>query len=99
LEKLIRELQDLQVKDEVSGNQVIGAILAAAVRFRQTLEARALASQALAASLAMQPNVDAAKLHADFLAIVKRRFPSEANMPVELKDIAAALELVAADRG
>jgi hypothetical protein len=98
LERLIKELQELQEKDEVSGNQVIGAILAAAVRFRQTLEARALASQALAASLAMQPNVDAAKLHADFLALVKRRFPSEAKMPMELRDIAAALELVAADR-
>jgi hypothetical protein len=54
--------------------------------------------QALAASVAMQPQLDADKLHADFLGLVKEQFGSARNIPMELRDLASAIKLAAAER-
>ncbi|HUI98713.1 MAG TPA: hypothetical protein VLY46_00675 [Usitatibacter sp.] len=98
MEKLIRELKELQDREDLTGNKIVGAVLAAAVRIRQLLEERSLALQALAASVAMQPGIDAEKLHADFLEIVKAHFRPARSIPLELKDMAAAIELAAAEK-
>jgi hypothetical protein len=98
LEKLLKELKELQDKPDLDGSTVIGAVIAASVRFRQLLEERALGMQALAASVAMQPQLDAEKLHADFLGLVTEQFGSVRNIPLELRDLASAIKLAAADR-
>lgn len=98
MEKLIEELKELQGQRELAGNKVVGAVLAAAVRIRQLLEERSLAMQALAASVAMQPGVDAEKLHLDFLAIAKAHLRPARHVPVEVRDMAAAIKLAAAEK-
>jgi hypothetical protein len=98
LERLLKELKELQEKPDLDASKVIGAVIASAVRFRQLLEERALGMQALAASVAMQPQLDAEKLHADFIALVKEHFGSARTIPAELRDLASAIKLAAAER-
>jgi hypothetical protein len=98
LEKLIKELEELRTQPNLSNNQVVGAVIAAATRFRSALDDRVLGMQALSAALAMQPEIDAHKLHDDFYGILNSHFDSGHGIPVELKDIAAAIKLARGGR-
>jgi len=68
------------------------------VRIREILEWRISGIEALATAVAMQPGIDAERLHRDFLAVLKARFESMRHVPSELKDMAAAIQLAASER-
>jgi len=98
MEKLIRELESLGKKQQLSNSEVTGAMMAMTVRFREILDQRMIGIQAIATAAAMQPQVDASKLHDDFMRILKSHFESVQRIPADLKDIASGIKLAAAER-
>jgi len=48
-------------------------------------------------ALASQPGIEAAKLHDDFMRIAASDFGDPERLPSEIRDIAAAIRLAAAD--
>ncbi len=98
MDRLIRELESLRQKAQLTNNEVVGVMLAATARFRDILDERMVGIQALASAMAMQPEVDAVKLHDDFLAAVTSHFESLRAVPHDVRDIASAIELAAAER-
>lgn len=97
MEKLLKELEQLRQAPDLPNAKMIGALIATATRCKDILDARMVAVQSLAAAVAMQPQVDALKLHDDFLNQVKAHYGS-GNTPAELTDIALAMRLAAPDR-
>jgi hypothetical protein len=97
MEALIRELEALSQKPDVPNSKLVGAVIATAVRFREILDARMLGFQALAAAVAMQPEIDPRKLHEDFLTLLGAQYESARDIPRELRDIASAIKLASAD--
>ena len=98
MDALIRELEAMRGTPDLSGAKLIGGVVAAAVRIRDILDSRMIAIQALATAVAMQPEIDAAKLHDDFVVILKANFASLRDVPGELRDMAAAIKLAETDR-
>ena len=98
METLIRELNALQEAPVVTSQQLVGAVVATATRVDQALDERMIGMQALAMALAMQPAVDALRLREDFLAILERQFDCPSQIPADLRDMASALAVAAADR-
>ncbi len=97
METLIRELRAMTEKQAVSSQQLSGAILAVCVRFKDLLDARMAGIQALATAIALQPELDAQKLHDDFVHGLRAHFETVRNIPQELKDVATAIKLAASD--
>jgi hypothetical protein len=98
VEKLIREIEALRQKPQLTNSEVVGLMLSSTIRFREVLDDRMIGIQALAVAVAMQPQVDVLKLHDDYLSILKAHFESMRHVPVELKDIAAVIKLAATER-
>ena len=98
MDTLIRELEMLRDRPDLPNTRILGAVIATAVRFREILDKRMVGIQALATAVAMQPQVDASKLHDDFLQILRSHYESDREIPCELRDIAAAITLAAAER-
>jgi len=98
MDALVRELEALRAQPDIPNSKVVGAVLSAAMRIRDILEWRVAGIEALATAVAMQPGIDAERLHRDFLAVLKARFESMRHVPSELKDMAAAIQLVATER-
>jgi hypothetical protein len=97
MDRLIKELESLASKPDVPNAKVVGAILATATRCRDILSTRMVGLQALATATAMQPKIDALRLHDDFLRIVGAHYNSPAQIPEALQDIALAIKLAAAE--
>lgn len=98
MDKLIAELEGLREKPQLTNSQVVGVMLSTVMRFRTVLNDRMVGIQALATAMALQPEVDALRLHDDFQRIMGSHFESERDIPSELRDIASAIRLAAADR-
>jgi hypothetical protein len=98
METLIRELESLRQKPQLTNSDIVGVMLATTARLRDVMSERMVGIQAMAAAVAMQPEVDAVKLHDDFLNILKAHFESLRATPRELKDMAAGIKLAAAER-
>lgn len=99
MDALIRELQLMGERPNLSNAKLVGGMVAAAVRMRDILDSRMVGIQALATAVAMQPEINASKLHDDFVVILKANFESLKETPTELRDMAAAIKLAASDRG
>jgi hypothetical protein len=99
MDTLFRELETLRQKPQLTNNEIVGVMVATIARFREVLNHRMVGIQALAAAVAMQPEMDPQKLHDDFMTILGAHFESPRHMPSELIDIAAGIRLAAADRG
>jgi hypothetical protein len=99
MDALIRELELMRETPGLSNAKLIGGIVAAAVRMRAILDARMVGIQSLATAVAMQPEINASKLHDDFIVLLKANFESLREAPSELRDMAAAIKLAASDRG
>ena len=97
MDALIRELQALSERREIPDKQVVGAILAATIRFRDVLNNRMVGIQALATAIARQPQIDSSKLHDDFVIQLKQHFESMKAIPQDLRDVANAIKLAAID--
>ena len=98
MDALIRELETLTQRPKPSPREAVGAMLAATMRFSEVLNERMVAIQALAAAIAMQPQIDVAKLHDDYLDTLKAHFDSRRSIPVDLRDIASSIQLAASER-
>jgi hypothetical protein len=98
METLIRELESLRKRPQLTNDEVAGAMVAMTVRFRDVLDERMIGIQAIATAAAMQPEIDAFKLHDDFMGILRAHFESVSRIPRDLKDIAAGIKLAAAER-
>jgi hypothetical protein len=98
METLIRELESLRHKPQLTNSEIVGVMVATTARLREILGDRMVGIQALASAVAMQPEIDAARLHDDFLDILKAHFETLRQTPSELKDIAAGIRLAAAER-
>jgi hypothetical protein len=98
MDALVRELEALRAQPDIPNSKVVGAVLSAAMRIRDILEWRIAGIEALATAIAMQPGIDAARLHRDFLEVLKARYESMRHVPNELKDMAAAIQLAATER-
>ena len=98
MEHLIRELESLRSRPQLTDSQIVGAMIAAAARFKEILDDRMVGIESLATAVAMQPEIDARKLHDDFLAILRVHFDSIRRIPPELRDIAASIKLAEVDR-
>lgn len=98
MESLIRELEALRKRPQLTNSEFAGAMIAMAARLRDVTDQRMLGLQALVSAVAMQPHIDAMKLHDDFVNGLKSRFESLRLAPSELQDIAAQIKLVAAER-
>jgi hypothetical protein len=98
METLIRELESLRKRPHLSNNEVAGAMVAMTVRLGEILDQRIIGIQAIASAVAMQPQIDVIKLHADFMSFLKSHFESVHRIPSDLKDIAAGIKLAGADR-
>ena len=98
MDALIRELQSLSQNPQVSNAKVVGAVLASVVKMKDVLDARRVGIEAFATAVAMQPVIDPATLHEDFMAILAAHFESARHIPAELKDVASAVKLASADR-
>ena len=98
MDRLIKELEELANKPELPNAKVVGAIIATATRCRDILSARMVGLQALATATALQPGVDARRLHEDYLRILVAHYDTPKEIPEALQDIGLALELVAAEK-
>lgn len=98
METLIRELESLRKRPQLTNNEVAGAMVAMTMRLRDLLDQRMIGIQAIASAVAMQPQIDVLKLHADFMSILKSHFESVQRIPGDLKDMAAGIKLAASDR-
>lgn len=97
METLMRELNALKDAPAVTHQQLVGAVVAAASRIDALLDERMVGIQALAMAVAMQPGIDANRLHRDFLAILERQFDPARPMPEDLRDMVTAIGLAAAE--
>ena len=97
METLMRELNALKEAPAVTHQQLVGAVVAAAAHIDALLDERMVGIQALAMAVAIQPGIDAKRLHRDFVAILERQFDSSRPMPADLRDMASAIGLAAAD--
>lgn len=98
MEALMRELECLRQKPQLTNSEIMGVMLATTARLRAILSDRMVGIQAVAAAIAMQPEIDAHRFHDDFLGILRAHFESERETPSELKDMAAGIRLAAAER-
>jgi len=98
METLIRELESLRNRPQLTNAEVAGAMMAMTVRFRDVLEERMVGIRSLAAAVAMQPNVDFDKLHDDFRKALVAHFESAQAIPTDLKDIASAIQVAGTER-
>lgn len=98
METLVRELEALRTKPHLTNDQMVGVMLAAAIRFKEALADRTACVHAIATALAMQPQIDATKFHEDFAKILAAHFEPLPRIPQELQDMVASIKLVAADR-
>jgi hypothetical protein len=98
METLIRELEALRSAPEVTHQQLVGAVLAAAARIDHALDERMVGMQALAMAVAMQPVIDAKRLHDDFVRILESQLGELGTVPADLRDMGSALRVAAADR-
>ena len=98
MDRLIRELESLASTPDVPNAKVLGAVMATAMRCRDILGTRMAGLQALATATAMQPGIDASRLHDDYLRILAGHYDSAEEIPQSLRDIALAIKLAAAER-
>jgi hypothetical protein len=98
METLIRELEALTSAPEVTHQQLVGAVLAAAARIDHALDERMVGMQALAMAVAMQPVIDAKRLHDDFVRILESQLGELGTVSADLRDMGSALRVAAADR-
>ena len=98
METLIRELESLRHKPQLTTSEVVGVMLATAMRLKEVLDVRMVGIQALASAIAAQPEIDVMKLHDEYLRVLKSHFDSVRRIPVELRDVAASIKLAAAER-
>lgn len=98
METLIRELESLREKPQLTTGEVVGVMLATAMRLKEVLDARMVGIQALATAVAAQPQIDVVKLHDDYLRVLKSHFDSTRRIPVDLRDVAASIKLAGTDR-
>src|SRR5947209_1363099 len=97
MDALVRELELLRMKPQLTNDQVVGMMVAATVRFKEVLEDRMVGIQAIATAVAMQPSIDVTKFHEDFVALLEKHFESP-RIPTDLRDIAASIKLAGSDR-
>jgi hypothetical protein len=98
MDRLIKELESLAARQDVPTAQVVGAVMATAMRCRDILSARMVGLQALATATALQPRIDALQLQEDFLRILGAHYEPPNEVPDALQDIALAIKLAAAER-
>jgi len=97
VEKLLEELELLRRSPDLPTEKMVGAIIATAARCKDILDARMVAVHSLATAVAMQPQIDALKLHDDFVNQVKAHYAGR-HTPPDVTDVALTIELAAPDR-